>query len=57
MRSTMPAEKLSGLALIVLHAYMDKSIDTDKVVWKYCARKPRRLAFEMYTKLALGLTI
>ena len=46
MRSTMPAEKLSGLALIVLHAYKDKSIDTDKVVWKYSARKPRRLAFE-----------
>ena len=42
----MPVEKLSGLALIVLHAYMDKSIDTDKVVWKYSARKPRRLAFE-----------
>ena len=46
MRSTMPAEKLSGLALIVLHAYMDKSIDTNKVIWEFWARKPRRLAFE-----------
>ena len=44
MRSTMRAERLSGLAL--LHAYRDRTIDTDKVVQEFCAKKLRRLAFE-----------
>ena len=38
MRSTMRAERLSGLAL--LHAYRDRTIDTDKVVQQFCAKKP-----------------
>ena len=44
LRSTMQAERLSGLAL--LYAYMGMSVDTDKRVRKFCAKKPRRLAFE-----------
>jgi len=38
------AEGLSGLAL--LHAYRDRTIDPDKVVQEFCAKKPPRLAFE-----------
>jgi len=45
MQSTMRAERLSGLAL--LHAYRDRTIDTDnKVAQEFCAKRPRRLPFE-----------
>ena len=55
--STLWAERLSGFAF--LHAHSDTSIDTDKVVQEFCARKPRRLAFEFWTpvhKPSFGLT-
>jgi len=38
-RSTMRTERLSGLAL--LHAYGDRTIDTDKFVQEFCAKKSR----------------
>ena len=53
LRNTMRAERLSGLAL--LHAYGDTSIDTNKVVQKFCTRKPRRLAFEFWTHIYTNL--
>ena len=49
-------EALSGAHL---HAYRDTRIDTDKAVQVFCARKPRRLAFEFWTperKPPFGLT-
>ena len=52
LRSTIRAERSSGLAL--LHAYRDKSIDTDKVVREFCAR-PRPYILECYAKAALSL--
>ena len=44
MSATMCVERLSGLTL--LHVYRDMSIDTDKIVQEFCARKPHSLAFE-----------
>ena len=32
--------------LTLLHVYRDMSIDTDKIVQEFCARKPHSLAFE-----------
>ena len=45
--STMWVERLFGLAL--LHAYRHMSIDTDKMVQDFCARKPHSLAFDFWT--------
>ena len=45
MRSTMKTERLSALAL--MHAYRDTPIDTDIVIREFCAKKKRRLAFEL----------
>ena len=49
--STMWVERLSGLAL--LHVYRDISIDTDKIVRKFCARKHHSLVFEFCTQTFL----
>ena len=57
MSATMWVERLSGLTL--LHVYRDMSIDTDKIVQEFCARKPHSLAFEFWThvyKPSFGLT-
>ena len=57
MSATMRVERLSGLTL--LHVYRDMSIDTDKIVQEFCARKPHSLAFEFWThvyKPSFGLT-
>lgn len=40
IRSTMGAERLSGLAL--LRAYRNRTIDTDIVIQEFCAKKPRK---------------
>ena len=45
MRSTMKTERLS--ALVLMHAYRDSPIDTDIVIREFCAKKNRRLAFEL----------
>lgn len=49
--STMWVERPSGLAL--LHVYRDISIDTDKIVQEFCARKCHSLAFEFCTQTFL----
>ena len=49
--STMWIERLSGLAL--LHVYRDISIDTDKIVREFCARKHHSLVFEFCTQTFL----
>ena len=49
--STMWVERLSGLAL--LHVYRDISIDTDKIVREFCARKHHSLVFEFCTQTFL----
>ena len=57
MSATMWVERLSGLTF--LHVYRDMSIDTDKIVQEFCARKPHSLAFEFWThvyKPSFGLT-
>ena len=57
MSATMWVERLSGLTL--LHVYRDMSINTDKIVQEFCARKPHSLAFEFWThvyKPSFGLT-
>ena len=45
MRSTKKTERLSALAL--MHAYRATPIDTDIVIREFCAKKNRRLAFEL----------
>ena len=44
-------ERLSGLTL--LHVYRDISIDTDKIVREFCARKHHSLVFEFCTQTFL----
>jgi len=45
MRSTMKTERLSALAL--MYAYRDTLIDTEIAIREFCAKKNRRLAFEL----------
>ena len=52
MRSARGTEKLSSLTR--MHAYRDTLIDTKSVVWVFCAKKDRMLAFELYLHGSIG---
>ena len=54
VHSTIRAERYSS-GLTLLHVYQDKSIDTDKVVWEFCAR-PWHYILECHANTALSLS-